>query len=251
LRTPILWFDAPSANAAMRRPAVRQGHCWRARPRRRRPRRPSLADVVNLCRPRCSRNDWRPWSMWRSVVSSNEDTPLGVGDAAVRKQAAEIASALDRLIAAGLLFRQGAPPHASYLFEHALVQGADHGTLLRKPRRVLHARIAETLKVQFQKIAQCRPELLARRWTQAGLMEKAACPLAQSGAAVSGAIGAGQSCRSAHTCPRPDRDLIRELQRSDAGPRKQRSRRTTMSAVATFRNPRARGRSHGRRRESN
>ena len=36
-------------------------------------------------------------------------------------------SALDRLIAAGLLFRQGVPPHASYLFKHALVQDAAYG----------------------------------------------------------------------------------------------------------------------------
>ena len=66
--------------------------------------------------------------------------------AVVRKPEAELASALDRLIAAGLLFRQGVPPHATYLFKHALVQDAAYGTLLREPRRALHARIAETLK---------------------------------------------------------------------------------------------------------
>jgi hypothetical protein len=36
--------------------------------------------------------------------------------AVVRKPEAEIASALDHLVAAGLLFRQGVPPHATYLF---------------------------------------------------------------------------------------------------------------------------------------
>src|SRR5262249_15222973 len=51
--------------------------------------------------------------------------------AVVRKQEAELRSALDRLIASGLLFRQGVPPHASYLFKHALVQDAAYGTLLR------------------------------------------------------------------------------------------------------------------------
>ena len=45
------------------------------------------------------------------------------------KPEAELASALDRLIAAGLLFRQGVPPHATYLFKHALVQDAAYGTL--------------------------------------------------------------------------------------------------------------------------
>ena len=83
-------------------------------------------------------------------------------------------SALDRLIAAGLLFRQGVPPHATYLFKHALVQDAAYGTLLREPRRALHARIAETLESQFAEIAESQPELLARHCTEAGLIEKAA-----------------------------------------------------------------------------
>ena len=90
------------------------------------------------------------------------------------KPEAELASALDRLIAAGLLFRQGVPPHATYLFKHALVQDAAYGTLLREPRRALHARIAETLESQFAEIAESQPELLARHCTEAGLIEKAA-----------------------------------------------------------------------------
>jgi class 3 adenylate cyclase/predicted ATPase len=94
--------------------------------------------------------------------------------AVVRKPEPELASALDRLIAAGLLFRQGVSPHATYLFKHALVQDAAYGTLLRERRRALHARIAETLEGQFAEIAQSQPELLARHCTDAGLIEKAA-----------------------------------------------------------------------------
>ena len=75
---------------------------------------------------------------------------------------------------AGLLFRQGVPPHATYLFKHALVQDAAYGTLLREPRRALHARIAEALENQFAEIAENQPELLARHCTEAGLIEKAA-----------------------------------------------------------------------------
>ena len=77
-------------------------------------------------------------------------------------------------IGAGLLFRQGVPPHATYLFKHALVQDAAYGTLLREPRRALHARIAETLENQFADIAENQPELLAHHCTEAGLIEKAA-----------------------------------------------------------------------------
>jgi len=94
--------------------------------------------------------------------------------AVVRKPEAELGSALDRLIAAGLLFRQGVPPHATYLFKHALVQDAAYGTLLREPRRALHARIAEALESQFAETAETQPELLARHCTEAGLIEKAA-----------------------------------------------------------------------------
>ena len=94
--------------------------------------------------------------------------------AVARTAEADLVSALDRLTAAGLLFRQGAPPHATYLFKHALVQDAAYGTLLREPRRALHARIAETLESQFAEIAENQPELLARHCTEAGLIEKAA-----------------------------------------------------------------------------
>src|SRR5215471_11275810 len=41
-----------------------------------------------------------------------------------RKPEAELESALDRLVQAGLLSRRGEPPLASYLFKHALVQDA-------------------------------------------------------------------------------------------------------------------------------
>ena len=94
---------------------------------------------------------------------------------------------------AGLLFRQGVPPHATYLFKHALVQDAAYGTLLREPRRALHARIAETLESQFAEIAESQPELLARHCTEAGPDREGRGPLGQSGTAVAGALGA---CRS-------------------------------------------------------
>ncbi len=101
--------------------------------------------------------------------------------AVVPKSEPELNSALDRLIQSGLLFQQGPPPHATYLFKHALVQDAAYGTLLREPRRALHARIAETLESQFAEIAGSRPELLARHCTEAGLIEKAAALWGKAG----------------------------------------------------------------------
>jgi tetratricopeptide (TPR) repeat protein len=89
--------------------------------------------------------------------------------AVARKPEAELGSALDRLVAAGLLFRQGVPPHATYLFKHALVQDAAYGTLLRDARRTLHARIVEIIESQFDEIAENQPELLAHHFGEAGL----------------------------------------------------------------------------------
>ena len=94
---------------------------------------------------------------------------------------AELQSTLGRLVEAGLLFRQGVPPHATYLFKHALVQDAAYGTLLREPRRALHARIAETLEREFVEISEAQPELLARHCTEAGLIEKAAALWGEAG----------------------------------------------------------------------
>ena len=54
------------------------------------------------------------------------------------------------------------------------MQDAAYGTLLREPRRALHARIAETLEGVFADIAESQPELLARHCTEANLIEKAA-----------------------------------------------------------------------------
>jgi class 3 adenylate cyclase/predicted ATPase len=101
--------------------------------------------------------------------------------AVVSRPEQELASSLDRLIHAGLLFRQGVPPHAAYLFKHALVQDAAYGTLLREPRRTLHARIAETLESQFTEIAETQPELLAHHFTEAGLIENAAALWGKAG----------------------------------------------------------------------
>ena len=86
---------------------------------------------------------------------------------------AALRSTLDRLIAAGLLFRRGVPPHATYLFKHALVQDAAYGTLLRARREALHARIAEAYERRFQDIVEAQPALLAHHLALAGFAERA------------------------------------------------------------------------------
>jgi predicted ATPase len=99
----------------------------------------------------------------------------------VRKPAQDLAAALDRLLDAGLLFRQGRPPDATYLFNHALVQDAAYSTLLRDARRTLHARVAESFEQEFSDVAERQPEVVARHLSEAGLVEKATALWAKAG----------------------------------------------------------------------
>ncbi|MET4804170.1 adenylate/guanylate cyclase domain-containing protein [Bradyrhizobium sp. LB11.1] len=93
----------------------------------------------------------------------------------------ELGRSLDRLVAAGLLFRQGEPPHANYLFNHALIQEAAYGTLLREKRRALHAALAQSIELDFADIADGQPEVLARHCSEAGQLEKAASVWSKAG----------------------------------------------------------------------
>jgi class 3 adenylate cyclase/predicted ATPase len=101
--------------------------------------------------------------------------------AVARKEEGALQAALGALTGAGLLFRQGTSPQATYLFKHALVQDTAYSTLLRERRRGLHARIAEVLETQFPEIAESQPELLARHFTEAALLEKSAVFWAKAG----------------------------------------------------------------------
>ena len=137
--------------------------------------------------------------------------------AVVREPEAELRSALDRLIAAGLLFRQGVPPQATYLFKHALLQDAAYGTLLREPRRALHARIAETLERQFVEIAESQPELLARHCTEAGLIEKAAGLWGKAGQRSLERSALVEAVAQLRRTPGPVRDFARHARISARG----------------------------------
>ena len=50
--------------------------------------------------------------------------------------------ALGQLMAAELIYARGAPPEASYIFKHALVQDTAYASLLRSRRQRIHADIA-------------------------------------------------------------------------------------------------------------
>ncbi len=89
--------------------------------------------------------------------------------ATVEMPDSQLRQALDLFVASGLVFQEGEIPLATYHFKHALVQDAAYSTLPKKPRRVLHARIAKTLERRFAERAKMEPELLAYHYEQAGL----------------------------------------------------------------------------------
>src|SRR5262249_1831273 len=90
----------------------------------------------------------------------------------------ELHGLLDQLVTSRLILRQGAPPQATFLFKHALVQDIAYGSLLRFPRQQLHARIATTLEAEFPSTA---PDQLAQHWAEAGDAERAVANWCKAG----------------------------------------------------------------------
>lgn len=86
---------------------------------------------------------------------------------------AELQHATDQLLAAGLVFRSGTGEQASYIFKHALVQDAAYGSLLISRRQQLHARIAQILEERHPEAVKAQPELVARHYENAGIVETA------------------------------------------------------------------------------
>lgn len=78
-----------------------------------------------------------------------------------------LAELLDRLAQSDLVFRDGTPPDAVYIFKHALVQDAAYQSLLRRTRQDQHGRIAEALS-DGNKNGAGEFELIAHHFTEAG-----------------------------------------------------------------------------------
>jgi class 3 adenylate cyclase/tetratricopeptide (TPR) repeat protein len=88
----------------------------------------------------------------------------------------QLEEALRQLVEAGLVYRRGTPPDASYAFKHALVQDAAYDSLLKSRRQQLHTRLAQVLNERFSERVANEPEVLAHHYTEAGNLA-AAIPL--------------------------------------------------------------------------
>jgi class 3 adenylate cyclase/tetratricopeptide (TPR) repeat protein len=76
---------------------------------------------------------------------------------------------LGQLVEAELIYQQGFPPHATYMFKHTLIQEAAYQSLLRSTRQHYHQQSAQALAEHFPETAATQPELLAHHYTEAGL----------------------------------------------------------------------------------
>ena len=88
-------------------------------------------------------------------------------------QGAALQDALAQLMAAELIHARGAPPEATYIFKHALVQDTAYASLLRSRRQRIHADIARALVERFPDQIEAAPAVIARHYTEAGLAEPA------------------------------------------------------------------------------
>ena len=97
---------------------------------------------------------------------------------------ADLQAGLAQLADAELIYVRGMAPEATYQFKHALIQDAAHAGLLKADRRALHAAVALTLTTRFADLAEARPEVLARHWTEAGEVDKAITAWTRAGEAA-------------------------------------------------------------------
>jgi TOMM system kinase/cyclase fusion protein len=82
-------------------------------------------------------------------------------------------SALAKLVEAELLYQRGPPPQTHYSFKHALIQDTAYQSLLKSTRQQYHRQIAQVLEERFPDTTETQPELIARHYTEAGLIGQA------------------------------------------------------------------------------
>jgi predicted ATPase/class 3 adenylate cyclase len=101
--------------------------------------------------------------------------------AVVRASEPNLSALLGQLELAGLVFRRGEPPEASYIFKHALVRDAAYESLLKSRRQQLHHQIARAFEKSFPSITASEPEIVAHHLIAANLVDPAIDYLLKAG----------------------------------------------------------------------
>ncbi|HZZ62057.1 MAG TPA: AAA family ATPase [Roseiarcus sp.] len=108
------------------------------------------------------------YALLRDVAESASGVGLAGDAGQTGLDEAGLASALDRLVEADILFAEGVGAQANYRFKHALIQDAAYESLLKSRRQALHRRAAEILVGGLEQAA-AEPEVIAHHFTEAGL----------------------------------------------------------------------------------
>jgi class 3 adenylate cyclase/tetratricopeptide (TPR) repeat protein len=85
------------------------------------------------------------------------------------KSALDLEAALEKLVAAGIVFPEGDSLERSFSFKHALLREAAYESLLLSRRREWHERAGRALEERFAELTTNEPELLAHHFGEAGL----------------------------------------------------------------------------------
>jgi hypothetical protein len=106
-----------------------------------------------------------------SVMGRSFDVSL-LG-AALALDASALRTEVDRLIDAEMLLPSGERPEADFVFKHTLIQDAAYASLLRGTRQQYHRQVAQVLVAHAPDLVSAKPELLARHYTEAGMLPEA------------------------------------------------------------------------------
>ncbi len=83
-----------------------------------------------------------------------------------------IEEAMLKLAKSELIFPTGRSADVNYTFKHALIQDAAYQSLLKSTRQDFHRLVAELMENRFPETIETQPELLARHYGEAGMIEK-------------------------------------------------------------------------------
>ena len=119
------------------------------------------------------------------AATIGREFPLELLEAVVPLAKGEVAAAIDRLLAFGLLFPSGHPANRVYAFKHALFATRPMPVCFATDGAICTVGIAEALRLRFVDIAQTSPELVAHHYTQARKHELAIAYWAKAGQAAS------------------------------------------------------------------
>ena len=129
--------------------------------------------VQGVLAARIDRLDPPEKALLQRVSVIGREFPLALAHEIVTEPADELDRLLSSLQAKGFLYEQTALPEAEYIFKHALTQEVAYGTVLRKQRKTMHERTANTIEALYSAKLEDHYSELAHHYTRGGNVEKA------------------------------------------------------------------------------